>query len=185
MNENTTIQPSAVEPKEEADKTEELPQEESVPSIKDDLDLLKKLDPIKESCLKIQLGKHPNKDIDALLERSFKLSDNDFHGNIVLRILITESAIFFIGIIIWGIFWISFTLMELRGLAATSSWLIGILTTSAMAIAIFQPYPVIDEEKLRTHIKQEIKNIKKGIEEENKEAKNDIEQSNEQKNDSK
>ena len=108
----------------------------------------------------MQFGKHPNKEIDALITRRFNIDIYEVRSNVLLRTFITISSIFFIGITTYGIIWfINAAISENMWLAKTLSPIFGFLTLAGMAIAIFIPFPVIDENKLTAIVNKEIQNL--------------------------
>ena len=133
---------------------------QKVYTLTEDLEEIKKCDIVREICIKLQFGKHPNKEIDALITRRFNIDIYEVRSNVLLRTFITISSIFFIGITTYGIIWfINAALSENMCLAKTLSPILGFLTLAGMAIAIFIPFPVIDENKLTAMVNKEIQNL--------------------------
>ena len=133
---------------------------QKVYTLTEDLEEIKKRDIVREICIKLQFGKHPNKEIDALITRRFNIDIYEVRSNVLLRTFITISSIFFIGITTYGIIWfINAAISENMWLAKTLSPILGFLTLAGMAIAIFIPFPVIDENKLTAMVNKEIQNL--------------------------
>ncbi len=134
-------------------------------TVKEDYEQLMSINLYKEVAIKLQFIKHPNPEIDALLERRIDLSSKNLLINpFGIRVLSSIVIIFLMGILIWSMIWVFGTILGLTVLAKSLSSLLAILVISGMSISIFQPLPVIDEEQLNKHIVREMNRILESIE---------------------
>lgn len=133
---------------------------EEIPDDMEDFKKLLDLNLLKEATLKIQLKKHPNKKIDDLLERRLNLKSKDFTGPFAIRVVASILIIFLTSIVIWSGIWVIGIALELNYFYKIMSTIISIILVSAMAITIFQPLPIIDENRLLKHITEEMKKLK-------------------------
>lgn len=146
-------------------ENQEEKEPEKVYTLEEDLEALKKLNLVRELCIKIQFKKHYNKETDALLNRRFNIDPEKVKGNVILRIIITIVSIFFTAILMWGISW-----LLVAAVTENTFWImrfissvLGFLTIIGMAIAPFLPFPVIDENKLDICIKKEMEKLEEQV----------------------
>lgn len=128
--------------------------------LKEDFQMLSDLNLIKEIAIKIQLKKHPNKKINDLLDRRMNLESSTFTGPHALSVAASFMIIFFVALIVWAIFWVFATLLNFSALITFMSGLLSVFVFVGFAIALFRPFPIIDEEKLLKHITDEMKSLR-------------------------
>jgi hypothetical protein len=141
-------------------------------SLEEDYDALLALNLNKEAAIKLQLHKHPDPQIDALLERRIDLKDPKLTLNpFGIRILSSMIIIFLLGILIWAMIWLFGSILGLSTLAKSLSSLLAVIVISGMSISIFQPLPLIDESLFNNHLINEMNKIRKIIEKDEKSEK--------------
>lgn len=128
--------------------------------IKEDFQMLSDLNLLKEIAIKIQLKRHPNKEINDLLDRRMNLNSNNFTGPHGVSVAASFMIIFFVALIVWAIFWVFATLLDFSALITFMSGLLSVFVFGGFAIALFRPFPIIDEEKLLKHITDEMKSLR-------------------------
>ncbi len=142
---------------------EKKPDNESVvvpPSIADDLLQLEKLNLMRAVMLRLQGGRHPNAEIDALLQRRLDLRPEDFQGPYAVRLICTLMMIFLICIIMWGIIWLIGTAMEWGYFIRLMSTGIATLLAAGAGVAIFHPASVPDEKQVKETIARRLAELK-------------------------
>ncbi|HNS10207.1 MAG TPA: hypothetical protein PKN29_10935 [Candidatus Ozemobacteraceae bacterium] len=144
-------------------ETEKKPDKEpavSPPSVADDLLQLEKLNLMRAVMLRLQGGRHPNTEIDALLQRRLDLRPEDFQGPYAIRLICTLMMIFLICIIMWGIIWLLGTAMEWSYFLRLMSTGIATLLATGAGVAIFHPASVPDEKQVKETIARRLAELK-------------------------
>jgi len=146
-----------------AKETEKKPaneQKPAQPSIVDDLLQLEKLNLMRAVMLRLQGGRHPNAEIDALLQRRLDLRPEDFQGPYAIRLICTLMMIFLLCIIMWGIIWLVGTAMEWNYFLRLMSTGIATLLAAGAGVAIFHPASVPDEKQVKETIARRLAELK-------------------------
>ena len=145
--------PEASAQKSAADSAQAVPVTETVqqatPSLAEDLAQLEKLNLMRAIMLRMQGGRHPNAEVDALLKRRLDLRQDDFQGPYAIRLICTLMMVFLICIIMWGIVWLVATAFELSAIARLLSTAIATMMAAAAGVAIFHPSSVPDEKLVK------------------------------------
>ncbi len=121
----------------------------AAPSLAEDLAELEKLNLMRAVMLRMQGGRHPNAEVDALLKRRLDLKAEDFQGPYAIRLICTLMMVFLICIIMWGSVWLVTTAFELSAIARLMSTAIATLMAAAAGVAIFHPSSVPDEKLVK------------------------------------
>lgn len=166
---------AAGESAETAKKADENATPDSAPpiSLADDLAQLEKLNLMRAVMLRLQGGRHPNAQVDALLKRRFDFKTEDFQGPYAIRLICTLMMIFLICMILWGIVWLVSTAMELNSFIQMMSMAMATLMAAGAGVAIFHPASVPDEKLLKeaiAHRMAELKDLGASLQFEQEEA---------------
>jgi len=143
-----------------AETKSETEQKAAPPSLADDLMQLEKLNLMRAVMLRLQGGRHPNAEIDALLQRRLDLRPESFQGPYAIRLICSLMMIFLICIIMWGIIWLLGTAMEWSGFVRLMSTGIATLLAAATGIAVFHPASVPDEKQVKETIARRLAELK-------------------------
>lgn len=138
----------------------ETPAPEAEVSLEDDLAQLDKLNLLRAVMLRLQGGRHPNAEIDALLQRRLNFKTEDFQGPYVVRLICTVMMIFLICIIFWGMIWLFSTALNLNYFIRLMSTGIATLMAAAAGIAIFHPASIPDEKQVKEAINKRLAELK-------------------------
>lgn len=138
----------------------ETPAPETKISLEDDLAQLDKLNLLRAVLLRLQGGRHPNAEIDALLKRRLDLRAEDFQGPYAVRLICTVMMIFLICIIFWGVIWLFSTAFQLNYFVRLMSAGIATLLAAAAGIAIFHPASIPDEKQVKEAISRRLAELK-------------------------
>jgi len=144
----------------EAEKKPENEQKVAPPSIADDLLQLEKLNLMRAVMLRLQGGRHPNAEIDALLQRRLDLRPEDFQGPYAIRLLCTLMMIFLICVIMWGTIWLVGTAMGWSYFLRLMSTGIATLLAAGAGVAVFHPASVPDEKQVKETIARRLAELK-------------------------
>ncbi len=143
-----------------AETKSETEQKAAPPSLADDLMQLEKLNLMRAVMLRLQGGRHPNAEIDALLQRRLDLRPESFQGPYAIRLICSLMMIFLICIIMWGIIWLLGTAMEWSSFVRLMSTGIATLLAAAAGIAVFHPASVPDEKQVKETIARRLAELK-------------------------
>ncbi len=155
-----TTKAAAGNAEKEAEKKPETEQKVAPPSLADDLVQLEKLNLMRAVMLRLQGGRHPNAEIDSLLQRRLDLRPEDFQGPYAIRLICTLMMIFLLGVIMWGIIWLIGTAMEWSYFLRLISTGIATLLAAGAGVAIFHPASVPDEKQVKETIARRLAELK-------------------------
>ena len=143
-----------------AETKSETEQKAAPPSLADDLMQLEKLNLMRAVMLRLQGGRHPNAEIDALLQRRLDLRPESFQGPYAIRLICSLMMIFLMCVIMWGLIWLLGTAMEWSGFIRLMSTGIATLLAAAAGIAVFHPASVPDEKQVKETIARRLAELK-------------------------
>jgi hypothetical protein len=143
-----------------AETKSETEQKAAPPSLADDLMQLEKLNLMRAVMLRLQGGRHPNAEIDALLQRRLDLRPESFQGPYAIRLICSLMMIFLMCVIMWGLIWLLGTAMEWSGFIRLMSTGIATLLAAAAGIAVFHPASVPDEKQVKETITRRLAELK-------------------------
>ncbi len=144
----------------ETAKKPESEQAAAPPSVADDLLQLEKLNLMRAVMLRLQGGRHPNAEIDALLQRRLDLRPEDFQGPYAIRLICTLMMIFLICIIMWGLIWLIGTAMEWNYFIRLMSTGLATILAAGAGVAVFHPASVPDEKQVKETIARRLAELK-------------------------
>lgn len=159
-NTEATAKAAAGGPEKGAEKKPDKDPAVAPPSLADDLLQLEKLNLMRAVMLRLQGGRHPNAEIDSLLQRRLDLRPEDFQGPYAIRLICTLMMIFLICIIMWGIIWLVGTAMEWSYFLRLMSTGVATLMAAGAGIAIFHPASVPDEKQVKETIARRLAELK-------------------------
>jgi hypothetical protein len=115
------------------------------PTPDDDFLRLESFDWRRAVVIRLNLGRHPDPVIEALLARRLNIPREEFMGPLVVRILCTLAFAFVGSAVAWVICWSAFSLLGLGVYLGTLSGLMMTLLAAMLGIAVFQPFRIYDE----------------------------------------
>lgn len=143
--------------------------EPKVYALDEDYEKLCKINVFQAMILKFQKGRHPSKEIDELLDRRIKLSQGDFEGPFVVRVISSIIMISLSGLFAWIFIWSlgiylgeKLFLFELSASMAT-------MICALIGVVFFQPTHLIDEKDLKKAVADQMKILEYAV----KDAKDD------------
>lgn len=142
------------------------------PSLEEDFETLQKLNLLKATLVRMQGGRHPNPEIEALLHRRLNLSRESFQGPYIIRLLSTLIMIFVAATICWGVLWI--LAFELSNFIKILSTGMASLVAALAGVAIFHPTSLPDENLLKQRIEEEMRKISKNVQQDLNDAGKDF-----------
>ena len=144
--------------KDAVEKSEPSPLPET--TLADDLAQLEKLNLMRAIMLRMQGGRHPNAQVDALLKRRLDFKTEDFQGPYAIRLICTLMMIFLICMIMWGLIWLLATAFELNAFSQLMSIGIATLMAAAAGVAIFHPASLPDEKLVKEVVTRRMAELK-------------------------
>jgi len=115
------------------------------PSPDDDFLRLESFDWRRAVVLRLNLGRHPDPVIEALLARRLNIPREEFVGPVLVRVLCTLAFAFVGSAVSWVLCWSAFSLLGLGMHLGTLSGLMMTLLAALLGIAVFQPFRIYDE----------------------------------------
>ncbi|MFZ5952258.1 MAG: hypothetical protein ACOYXC_16260 [Candidatus Rifleibacteriota bacterium] len=132
----------------------------SEPDLAADVDALKRLNLLKAVLVRMNGGRHPVAEVDALLRRRMNFSRHDFQGPYLIRLFSTWMMIFIVATLFWSVLWILSSGFELNYFVRILSTGMATLVAAMAGIAIFHPSSLPDESLLRQAIDDRLKELK-------------------------
>ncbi|PKL42600.1 MAG: hypothetical protein CVV41_13710 [Candidatus Riflebacteria bacterium HGW-Riflebacteria-1] len=120
----------------------------AIPTLAEDVAKLEQIDRLRAVVLRMQGGRHPNREIEDLLQRRLNLPLEEFQGPYVTRLVVTLMMVFIASTAIWAILWAIGNAMELNFVLNMVSTGMATLVAAIAGVAVFHPASVPDEKKL-------------------------------------
>lgn len=139
------------------------PEAEAEPTLAEDFERLQKMNLLKAVLLRMQGGRHPSVEIDALLRRRLNFSRDSFQGPYIIRLISTLIMIFIAATVCWAVLWILASGFELNYFVRILSTGMASLVAAIAGIAIFHPSSLPDENLLKQAIDNEMQAISKKV----------------------
>lgn len=157
--ENKTETPAAA-----VSETEEKSGEPAVeiiePSLADDILKLEQLNILRSVTLRMQGGRHPKPDIEALLQRRLNIPRESFQGPYAIRLVCTLMMIFVVSVIFWGLLWALGSMLNLSCFLRLTSTGIATLFAAVAGIAVFFPSSIPEEKALIAAIEEQMNELR-------------------------
>ena len=118
-----------------------------IPALADDVAKLEQIDRLRAVVVRMQGGRHPNREIDALLQRRLNIPHEEFQGPYVTRLISTLMMVFVASTVMWAILWAIGSAMELGSFVKIVSTGMMTLFAAIAGVAMFHPASVPDEKK--------------------------------------
>lgn len=157
---------------ESKEQTEKIQEQEPIPSLKDDYELLKNMNLLRNVMIRAQYGRFPDKRIDGVLKRRMDLDESKFQGPKIVRAIISILALFLFCAVLYAIIYLSAKGLNLNGVADTASLVISLFFLSGLGFVIFNNFSVPDEKKLKTLINERMTEIEVELKVEEKNVSN-------------
>lgn len=135
------------------------------PTLEEDFELLQRINVLKAVMVRMQGGRHPSPEIDALLQRRLNFSRDTFQGPYIIRLISTLIMIFVATTLCWGILWILASGFELSYFLRILSTGMASLVAAIAGVAIFHPSSVPDEKLLKEFVDDRLQEISKQVQE--------------------
>ncbi|MEW6708508.1 MAG: hypothetical protein AB1403_01690 [Candidatus Riflebacteria bacterium] len=132
----------------------------SEPDLASDVDALKRLNLLKAVLVRMNGGRHPVAEVDALLRRRMNFSRQDFQGPYVIRLFTTWMMIFIVATLFWSVLWILSSGFEINYFLRILSTGMATLVAAMAGVAIFHPSSLPDESLLKQAIDDRFKELK-------------------------
>lgn len=174
---DTAVDNKSAEVKQPENKADAVESKETVqepePSLKDDYELLKNMNLLRNIMVRAQYGRFPDKKIDALLKRRMDIDESKFQGPRIVRIIISIIALFLFCTILYLIIFLVSKGLNLPDVATTASLVISLFFFSGLGFVIFNNLSVPDENKLKVLIKERMTELEVELKVDNKFISND------------
>lgn len=167
MDENLdNLEPGQIsENPESANNNKQNPEEpvaapEPEPTPEQDYATLSGINVLKAVLIKMQGGRHPSAQIDALLQRRMNFARDSFQGPYLTRLASTLMMIFVAATLIWAVLWIlagGFGLNYFLRLLSTG---LATLVAALFGIAVFHPSAGPDEALLKEAIAEKMNELR-------------------------
>ncbi len=128
--------------------------------LADDILQLEKLNLMRAVMLRLQGGRHPNAEVDALLKRRMNLQVESFQGPYAVRLICTLLMIFVLATVLWVVLWLFATSLELNYFVSLLSTGFATLIAAMAGVAVFHPSSVPDEKLVRAEINQRLEDLR-------------------------
>ncbi|GEM_PF-5187037 len=132
----------------------------SEPDLAADVDALKRLNLLKAVLVRMNGGRHPVAEVDALLRRRMNFSRQDFQGPYVIRLFTTWMMIFIVATLFWSVLWILSSGFALNYFLRILSTGMATLVAAMAGVAIFHPSSLPDESLLQQAIDERFNELK-------------------------
>jgi hypothetical protein len=149
----------------EEEKAETSTFEKPEPTLEEDFELLQRINVLKAVMVRMQGGRHPSPEIDALLQRRLNFSRETFQGPYIIRLISTLIMIFVAATLCWGILWILASGFELSYFLRILSTGMATLVAAIAGVAIFHPSSLPDEKLLKEAVDDKMQQISKQVQE--------------------
>lgn len=124
------------------------------PSLAEDYETLKNMNLLRNVMIRIQYGRFPNAETEALLKRRMDLDESKFQSPYLVRVIISIFVLFFLCTLTYIIIWLATSSMNLNGIKESASLIISLFFFSACGFIIFNSLSSPDEKKLKLAIKE-------------------------------
>lgn len=131
-----------------------------IPTLADDVAKLEQIDRLRAVVVRMQGGRHPNREIDALLQRRLNIPHEKFQGPYVTRLVSTLMMVFVASTVMWAILWAIGSAMELDYFVKLVSTGMMTLFAAIAGVAMFHPASVPDEKKLIATIEEQMNELR-------------------------
>lgn len=132
----------------------------AMPTLSDDVAKLEQIDRLRAVLVRMQGGRHPNREIDALLQRRLNIPREDFQGPYVTRLISTLMMVFVASTVMWAILWAIGSAMELDYFVKLVSTGMMTLFAAIAGVAVFHPASVPDEKRLIAAIEEHMNELR-------------------------
>lgn len=138
----------------------------STPSLKEDMETLKKIHLLSVVSFYLKYGFYPSRAINELLKRRMQLDYREFEGPFVIRIVVMVFTIFFIFTLLWGVLWLTIYPFNVPYFLHSVSTFLASLCATLVGVFVFQPLLIIDEKKLKQAINERMEKLQFELESE-------------------
>lgn len=152
-----------------SESAEKNNQDEPEPTLAEDLEALKNMNLLKNTMIRMQYGRYPNKKIEGILQRRLDLDASQYQGPQIVSMIITVMAMFFFCSFTYVIIWLVTSHLNLPGIKETASMVLSTLFLGSCGFALFNYISVPDEKKLKAAIKERMDELEKELNSETKE----------------
>ena len=163
---NTSLEANSNKKSESAENSS---QDEKEPTLAEDYEALKNMNLLKNTMIRMQYGRYPNKKIESILQRRMDLDASQYQGPQIVRMIITIMAMFFFCTFTYIIIWLLTSQLNLNGIKETASMVLSTLFLGSCGFALFNYISVPDEKKLKEAIKNRMEEIEKELNSDTKE----------------
>ncbi|OGK04787.1 MAG: hypothetical protein A2W80_16020 [Candidatus Riflebacteria bacterium GWC2_50_8] len=132
----------------------------AIPTLADDVAKLEQIDRLRAVVVRMQGGRHPSREIDALLQRRLNIPREEFQGPYVTRLISTLMMVFVASTVMWAILWAIGSAMELGYLVKMVSTGMMTLFAAIAGVAVFHPASVPDEKRLIAAIEEQMNELR-------------------------
>lgn len=132
-------------------------------TLEEDFELLQRINVLKAVMVRMQGGRHPSPEIDALLQRRMNVPRDAFQGPYIVRLISTLMMVFVATTLCWGVLWILGTAFELKYFLRILSTGMATLVAAIAGVAIFHPSSLPDEKLLKEFIDNRLQEISKQV----------------------
>ncbi len=146
-----------------SESAENNSQDEKEPTLAEDYEALKNMNLLKNTMIRMQYGRYPNKKIESILQRRMDLDASQYQGPQIVRMIITIMAMFFFCTFTYVIIWLITSRLNLYGIRETASMVLSTLFLGSCGFALFNYISVPDEKKLKEAIKNRMAEIEKEL----------------------
>ena len=158
-----TANPSLEADSKNSESAENNSQDEKEPTLAEDYEALKNMNLLKNTMIRMQYGRYPNKKIESILQRRMDLDASQYQGPQIVRMIITIMAMFFFCTFTYVIIWLITSRLNLYGIRETASMVLSTLFLGSCGFALFNYISVPDEKKLKEAIKNRMAEIEKEL----------------------
>mgnify|MGYP003430297131 FL=1 len=168
-NKNTANTSLEADSNKKSESAENSSQDEKEPTLAEDYEALKNMNLLKNTMIRMQYGRYPNKKIESILQRRMDLDASQYQGPQIVRMIITIMAMFFFCTFTYIIIWLLTSQLNLNGIKETASMVLSTLFLGSCGFALFNYISVPDEKKLKEAIKNRMEEIEKELNSDTKE----------------
>lgn len=162
-NKNTANTSLEADSNKKSESAENSSQDEKEPTLAEDYEALKNMNLLKNTMIRMQYGRYPNKKIESILQRRMDLDASQYQGPQIVRMIITIMAMFFFCTFTYIIIWLLTSQLNLNGIKETASMVLSTLFLGSCGFALFNYISVPDEKKLKEAIKNRMEEIEKEL----------------------
>lgn len=124
------------------------------PSLEEDYEALKHMNLLRNVMVRLQYGRFPNAETEAILKRRMNFDESKFQGAYVARVIISILTLFFLCTLTYIVIWLATSSMNLNGIRESASLIISLFFFSGCGFVIFNSLSSPDEKKLKLAIKE-------------------------------